>query len=475
MPAMGPPNRVARANGGHVKRTAGSGYSLAIAVALFAIGCTATPASTPAPTSAPAATAPKPTTNAAPPAAPTSAPKPAATTAAAAAPTTASAAAQTGTAATPKIAANLNDNLKGKQIKIGEVYSSEGVAWAPNGIAQHDALQIALDEINASGGINGAQLALVSIDLHGNINSMGDAIRKLGSDDNVEVIIGPLASGEGQVAYPVAAQQKVPIICNGCSVPGLLELGKPWAMRLTMQDDSNTEPVIDYVQRTKGFKTAAIAGDIKDTISKYMMQSFWPKEWQKLGVTNLTSEPITFNTGDSSYTAQVTRLKSLNPEAVSINGGPADVAKMIIEMQRQGVKTQLLGSGGLQSAGSAFTDACGDACNGMMSPAQFWPENTDPQVAPIIANFNGKCKCQITHNGSSAYDGVYMIADVMRKGQYTGNPETDRPKLVQDLISLRGFVGTGGALTFTPEGDIVRPSQVAVIENGKYIISLLPR
>jgi branched-chain amino acid transport system substrate-binding protein len=401
--------------------------------------------------------------------------KPAATTAAAApAATTATASGQAASAATPKVAANANDSLKGKEVKIGEIMSSEGVAWAPNAVAQHQGLQIAVDEINASGGINGGTVTIVSVDMHGNINAIGDAVRKLASDDKVEVIIGPLASGEGQVAFPIAAQQNVPIICNGCSVPGLLEQGKPWAMRLTMQDDTNTEPVIDYAQKSKGFKTAAVAGDIKDAISKYMMQSFWPKEWQKLGVTNLTPEPITFNTGDTSYVAQVTRLKSLNPEAVSINGGPADVSKMIIEMQRQGVKTQLLGSGGLQSAGSAFTDACGDACNGMLSPAQFWPENTNPQVAPMIAAFNAKCKCQITHNGSSAYDGMYMIADVMRKGQYTTNPDSDRTKLVQDLINLKGFVGTGGQLTFTPDGDIVRPSQVALIDKGKYVISLLP-
>lgn len=441
------------------------GSALTTALLVIGIGCSAAPAA--APTAAPAAA---PTSAPAPTAKPAA---PAATTAAAPAATTASTGAAQAAVA-PKIAANANESLKGKEVKIGEIMSSEGVAWAPNAVAQHQALQIALDELNASGGINGAQLTLVSVDMHGNVNGIGDAVRKLASDDKVEVIIGPLASGEGQVAFPIAAQQSVPIICNGCSVPGLLEQGKPWAMRLTMQDDSNSEPVIDYAQKTKGFKTAAIAGDIKDAISKYMMQNFWPKEWQKLGVTNLTPDPITFNTGDTSYVAQVTKLKSLNAEAVSINGGPADVSKMVIEMQRQGIKTQLLASGGLQSAGTAFTDACGDACNGMISPAQFWPDNTNPQVAPMIASFNAKCKCQITHNGSSAYDGLYMIADVMRKGQYTANPDNDRTKLVQDLINLKGFVGTGGQLTFTSEGDIVRPSQVALIDKGKYVISLLP-
>lgn len=449
-------------------RTFGLAVSLVTTLVVIATGCTPAPA---APTSAPT-TAPKPAAPAA-----TTAPAAAPSAAAAAKPAASPSAAASPVAAgstSPKIAANATDSLKGKEIKIGEIMSSEGVAWAPNAVAQHQALQIAIDEINATGGINGGTITLVSVDMHGNVNAIGDAVRKLASDDKVEAIIGPLASGEGQVAFPIAAQQAVPIICNGCSVPGLLEQGKPWALRLTMQDDTNTEPVIDYVQKTKGFKTAAIAGDIKDAISKYMMQSFWPKEWKKLGVTNLTPDPITFNTGDTSFVAQVTKLKALNAEAVSINGGPADVAKMVIEMQRQGVKAQLLGSGGLQSAGTAFTDACGDACNGMMSPAQFWPENTDPQVAPLIASFSARCKCQITHNGSSAYDGMYMIADVMRKGQYTGSPDADRTKLVQDLIGLKGFIGTGGKLSFTAEGDIVRPSQLALIDNGKYVVSLLP-
>src|SRR5689334_10774163 len=66
------------------------------------------------------------------------------------------------TAAVPKIAANANESLKGKEIKIGVLTSTEGVAWAPSAKRQDQAIQIAVEEINATGGINGAPIRIVS-------------------------------------------------------------------------------------------------------------------------------------------------------------------------------------------------------------------------------------------------------------------------------------------------------------------------
>jgi branched-chain amino acid transport system substrate-binding protein len=415
--------------------------------------------------------------NAAPPAAappaaapPTAAPAPVAT-AASAAPTTASAP----SGATPKISPNVNQSLNGKEIKIGVLTSTEGVAWAPSAKRQDQAIDIAVAEINAAGGINGAPIRIVSADSHGNLNTIADSVRRLAADENVEVIVGPLASGEGQIAYPAAAAQKVPIVCNGCAAAGLLDGSQPYAFRLVMQDDKNTEPVIAYAIKQKNIKTAAVINDVKDAVSKFMGTEFWPSAFKKYGVTNLTAQdPITFNTNDQSYVAQVTKLKALNPDAVATVGGPADVVRLAAELQRQGVKTQLLGSGGLQSAGSDFTTPCGSACEGMITAAQFWPENPDPAVAPIIKNFSAKCQCDITLNGAYAYDAMYMLADILRKGQYQADPTADREKLTQALHQVKDFTGAGGTFSLGADGDIVRAGMLATITNGKFAITAVP-
>jgi branched-chain amino acid transport system substrate-binding protein len=390
-------------------------------------------------------------------------------------PPTAASAGAPASGAVPKIAANANESLKGKEIKVGVLTSTEGVAWAPSAKRQDQAIQIAVDEINAAGGINGAPIKIVSADSHGDLNTIANNVRRLAADENVEVIIGPLASGEGQIAFPAAAAQKLPIVCNGCAAAGLLESAQPYAFRLVMQDDKNTDPVVGYAIKQKGIKTAAIVNDVKDAVSKFMGTQFWPTAFKKYGVTNLTEQdPITFNTNDQNYVAQVTKLKSLNPDAVATVGGPADVVRLAAEMQRQGMKTQLLGSGGLQSTGSDFTGPCGSACEGMITSAQFWPENPDPAVAPIIKNFSSRCQCDITLNGAYAYDAVYMIADIMRKGTYTADAASDREKLTQALHQVKDFTGASGTYSLGADGDITRPGMLATVTNGTFVISAIP-
>jgi branched-chain amino acid transport system substrate-binding protein len=414
-----------------------------------------------------------PTTQPAQAAVPTTAPAIAAPATAAGGPTVA-AAASGGASGVPKIAPNANDSLKGKEIKIGVLTSTEGIAQAPQAKRQDQAIQIAVDELNAAGGVNGATITVVSADSHGNSGTIADNVRRLTSDEKVHVIIGPLSSGEGQIAYPAAAAEKTPIVCNGCAAAGILDLGQPYAFRLAMQDDQNTGPVIEYAQKTKGFKSVAIVYDAKDVTSKFMSTSFWPVVMKKLGVNVLTdSDPITFNSNDVSFIAQVTKLKAMNPGAVVLSGGVADVIKIAAEMQRQGIKTQLLGSGALQSSGDDFTKPCADACEGMITAAQFNPTTTDPEAAAIIKNFTAKCSCPATLNGAFAYDAVYSVVDVMRRLNVSTDALAERQKITDALHQLT-FKGASGSYTFTANGDIVRPGLVATVHNGTFDIQAIP-
>jgi branched-chain amino acid transport system substrate-binding protein len=384
------------------------------------------------------------------------------------------AAASQPTGATPKIAPNANDSLAGKEIKIGVLTSTEGIAQAPQAKRQDQAIAIAVDEINAAGGVNGAKITVVTADSHGNSSTIADNVRRLTSDEKVHVIIGPLSSGEGQIAYPAAAAEKTPIICNGCAAAGILDLGQPYDFRLAMQDDQNTEPVIVYAQKTKGFKSAAIVYDAKDVTSKFMSTSFWPVVMKKQSVSVLTdADPITYNSGDVSFIAQVTKLKALNPEAVVLSGGVADVIKIASEMQRQGIKAQLLGSGALQSSGDDFTKPCADACEGMITAAQFNPDTTDPEAAAIVKNLTTKCDCPATLNGAFAYDAVYSVVDVMRRLNVSTDAVAERQRITDALHQLK-FKGASGSYEFTDKGDIVRPGLVATVHNGSFQIQPIP-
>src|SRR5204863_22692 len=149
--------------------------------------------------------------------------------------------------------------------------------------------------------------------------------------------------------------------------------------RNVMPDDLNTGPVIAQVVKEKNIRKVAVIVDVKDPVSKYMGSFFWPVLFDKVGVENLTkSDPVTFQSGDPSVTAQVSKLKALNPDAVVLAASPGDAAKIAIEIRRQGMKQQLLGSGAL--FGDEFLKSGGNAVEGAITAAQFWRDNPDPKV-----------------------------------------------------------------------------------------------
>ena len=113
--------------------------------------------------------------------------------------------------------------------------------------------------------------------------------------------------------FPIANQLKVPALGTSVAKGGILDKNRPWAFRNVMPDDQNTAPVIAAVVKEKNIRKVALIMDVKDPVSKYMGGVFWPSLFDKIGVENLTkNDPVTFQSGDPSVTAQVSCTVSLS-------------------------------------------------------------------------------------------------------------------------------------------------------------------
>ena len=258
--------------------------------------------------------------------------------------------------------------LQGPEIKIGVLYTVDGV-WGSYGEKSFRGIRAAAEDINAKGGVNGVKVRLVEYDNRANPNELPNIVRRLATVDNVLAIVGPNASGEAEIVFPIANQLKVPILGTSVAKGGIMNKNRPWAFRNVMPDDLNTAPVITAVVKEKNIRKVAVIMDIKDPISKFMGSAFWPSLLEKIGVEELTrKDPVTFQSGDPSVTAQVSKLKSMNPDAIVLAASPGDAAKIAIEVRRQGLKQQLLGAGGL--FGDEFLKSGGAAVEGAITAAQ---------------------------------------------------------------------------------------------------------
>jgi branched-chain amino acid transport system substrate-binding protein len=457
-------------------RPRGSLAAALLIAALALAACTpATPTTSPAPTAAPAA---KPTT--APAAAPTTAaattqPAAAATQPAAPKPTAASqpAAASSGAYGPADVRSEAAAaTIQGPEIKLGLITVTEGSPFASNGKRALEGARFAVQEINDAGGVGGVPIKLIETDTRGDVNATTNLVRRLGTEDNALGIVGPLLSGECAAGCPLANELKVPLVSPGSAQAGLMEKARPYAFRTVMPDDANSYQSIQAIIKRQNIKTAAIIRDEKEAIAKFMGETFWPKVFRENGVDIV--ENVTFTAGDASYAAQVTRIKAANPQAVALAAGSGDAARIALELKRQNVKTQMLGSGGLQSSGEDFIKAGGDAVEGAMTAAQFDPANPDPSVQALIKNYQAKTgNTDVTLNAAFTYDAIYIMADQIKRMGVTNDPANlaaDRDKIKDGLAKLSNFNGMGGLTSLGPDGEVRRPTMIATVKGGQFVI-----
>jgi len=270
--------------------------------------------------------------------------------------------------------------------------------------------------------------------------------------------------------FPIANQLKVPVLGTSVAKGGIMTKNRPWAFRNVMPDDLNTGPVIAQVVKEKNIKKVALIMDVKDPVSKYMGSFFWPGLFDKIGVQNLTkSDPVTFQSGDPSVAAQVSKLKSLNPDAVVLAASPGDAAKIAIEIRRQGMKQQLLGSGAL--VGDEFLKSGGNAVEGAITAAQFWRENPDPKAHAYLTALEKRTGEPPVLHDAYAYDGVLAVAEAIQKGGVTNKPADlakDRERIRDALDGIR-VAGASGVWSLDAKtGEVERPMMKALISGGKW-------
>jgi branched-chain amino acid transport system substrate-binding protein len=356
-----------------------------------------------------------------------------------------------------------------QELKIGVIYTVDG-AWGSYGKKGFQGVRAAAEDINAHGGVNGMKIKLVEYDNRANPGELPNIVRQLATVDNVLAIIGPNTSGEAEIVFPIANQLKIPVLGTSVAKGGILTKNRPWAFRNVMPDDLNTGPVIAQVVKEKNIKKVAVIMDVKDPVSKYMGSFFWPSLFDKVGVQNLTkSDPVTFQSGDPSVAAQVSKLKSLNPDAIVLAASPGDAAKIAIEIRRQGMKQQLLGSGAL--VGDEFLKSGGNAVEGAITAAQFWRENPDPKAHAYLTALEKRTgEAPVLHD-AYAYDGLLAMADAVQKGGVTNKPgdlAKDRERIRDALDGIR-VAGASGAWSLDAKtGEVERPMMKALISGGKW-------
>lgn len=362
-----------------------------------------------------------------------------------------------------------------KPVKIGVLtgLTGKGADW---GKKQKVALEMAQAEINAAGGINGSPVEFLINDTAGDNQQSVILTRKLTTEENVLAILGPYFSGECEVAFPQANELKVPIISATSGKPGISQANRPWTFRNSMTDDKMIDAALPLFLKATNAQKFALVVDMKDAISKSFGTAVLPASLKKqTGVTILNEkEPITYNTGDIDFSAQVTKIKQQKPDAVGIGGLYQEVASVAKEMQRQGVKIPAIGNVGMYA--EALITQGGSAVEGWVALSNFWPDSPDPQTQDFIKRFKAAATKAGMENpmpdsfAASMYDTAMITVDIMKREKINGQTpvEEAREKIKNGWAAVKDYQGVMGKTAINEVGDGIKEVYALIVKNGKW-------
>ncbi|MBV8753382.1 MAG: ABC transporter substrate-binding protein, partial [Hyphomicrobiales bacterium] len=279
--------------------------------------------------------------------------------------------------------------LAGRNVKIGCQVSltGKGAEW---GQAAKVSMEIAVEEINAKGGIGGLPIDLICYDTQTSEAEALKTVSRLVERDRVLAIAGPCFSSEFEAIAPQLDTQLKTVINSYCSAkPGLSAMSK-WAFRNTLTSDKQLKPVVAAWVEEYHPKKIVIIYDAEDAVSKSEGVDVLPPLLKANGVEVL--ESLSFRTKDTDYSAQVTRTKSLGAEGVALGACYQNAAAIAKEMQKQGLSVPLIG--GACASAPGFIEIAGKAAEGAYMSTAAWLEDPRPEVQAYLKKFlarnNGK-------------------------------------------------------------------------------------
>ncbi|MCI7035980.1 MAG: ABC transporter substrate-binding protein [Treponema sp.] len=295
-------------------------------------------------------------------------------------------------------------------IKVGGVAPLSG-GVAVYGVECKNGIDLAIEEINAAGGINGKTLEFICEDDEGDPAKSVNAYTKLVTNDGVEYVIGSLTSGCTIALTNLAQNQKILQIAPAATATAVTDAGN-YIFRACFIDPFQGRVGGKFAFENLSAKKAAILYDIGNDYSVGLTENF-ESEFTKLGGSIVSKE--SYATGDKDFNAQLTKIKAAKPDVVYLPDYYGTVALIAKQLRAQGIDTPIVGADGWDG----LTENAGDeVLNGYYS--NHYAEDSDsPAVQKFVGSFKAKYNKSPNSFAALGYDSVYMLKDAILKAGTT--------------------------------------------------------
>ncbi|PRR82153.1 ABC transporter substrate-binding protein [Clostridium vincentii] len=339
-------------------------------------------------------------------------------------------------------------------IKIGAIGPLSGAA-STYGISVKEGATLLEKEVNDAGGINGKQIKFFFEDDQADPNSALQAFNKLVDDEKVCAVLGGVTSGATLAIAPNATSREIPMITPTGTEPTITNLGGEYMFRGCFVDSFQGEALGKYATETLGKKTAAVLYNAGSDYSKGIADSFKTKFEAEGGT---ITEFLTYNDKDTDFKAQLTKIKSDNPDVLVLPDYYNVVGLIAKQARGIGIESQFLGGDGWES--EDLVKIGGDAVNGALYINHYYSADTEEVVKNFVDTYKEEYNKEPDAFAALSYDTAKILVKAIEKAD-----STDGDAIKTALASMEMDSVTGN-IKFNSDRSAIKSAVVIKIDAG---------
>lgn len=334
---------------------------------------------------------------------------------------------------------------------------------AVSGQILKNATEMAVNEINAAGGIDGSiQIVLAEVDDEGVPATSVTAMQKLVEQDKVNAVIGAQASSCTLANMEITKAAKIPQITPASSNVAVTQSQNPYIFQMTATDELHMRNIMKYMAEEKGAKTFAILYESSDFgTGGYKIASNVCGDFSLEMVANEV-----YNAGDTDFSVVLGKMQQANPDFFIFWGYHTEVAMICKQMQQYGISYPVIGQG---YNSPELTNLGGAAVEGIMIDTAFDAANPDEKVQEFDKKYTELFGEGYDQNAPQSYDAVYVIKDAVERCIADGKDYKDG-EVLNEYIHSTSWDGVTGVTTFDENGRMDKELLIITIENGEHKI-----
>ncbi len=350
-------------------------------------------------------------------------------------------------------------------IRIGEIEPLTGKE-AAFGQSAHRGVRMAIDEINARGGVLGRPLAVVVEDNQSKPGDSATVAKKLIAREKVVALICGGTSSNCLEIAPIAQGAKIPFISTTATAPEVTEK-RDYIFRTCFIDPFQGEVLAKFAHATLKTKRVAVLTSASASYSVGLSKVFREK-FAALGGQIAIEQK--YAEGDKDFRAQLTAIKAAKPDAIAATGFYTEAALICKQARDLGITVPIFGGDGWEAP--ELIEIGGKAVEGTYYASHYSSESTEPVVADFVKRYRAR------HNGETpdsmaplAYDAVMILADALARAG-----STDSAKLRAALAAAKDFPGVTGRTTIDAQRNATKSAVMLTVKNGKvaYVETIAP-